>query len=143
MYYFKHILTLSTLAYSASALDQICGNGRFGGVTYNDAQADDTSLYNAYLSVGYISFAPNAGSVTYQSGETALGITHDQGTTAGNVDVSEVLDASYSIQQDCIIANTDMGIPGVGGQVTGVQGRGASDGTFTVTIFSSPATSKL
>jgi len=137
MHFLKSIFTLSTLAYSALAAD--CGGERFGGVTQAEVRANSNKIFSAFPG-GVIHFGPNSQAVTFQTGECTTAIRHDQNLFPGNVDVQEILVADDQIEQACVDPNVrTAGGRGQGGEVTGIHGPGAADGTFTVTIFQSPA----
>ncbi|KAL9600824.1 MAG: hypothetical protein Q9179_003079 [Wetmoreana sp. 5 TL-2023] len=141
MHISKSLLTLTSVLYSTLAAD--CGGGRFGGVTSDEVHANSMQIYNTYLDTGVIDFAPNAPAVSFQTGECVTAIRHDQTASPGTVDVSELFVAIDNIDQTCVIPNQAPGGRGQGGEVTGIAGRGASDGTFTVTIYQGLVTSRM
>ncbi|KAL8914572.1 MAG: hypothetical protein Q9172_007054 [Xanthocarpia lactea] len=130
--------TLSTIAYICLAAN--CGEGRFGGVTYKEVQANSQQIRDTYLSAGVIviNFPANAPAVTFETGECTIAIQHEQKPFPGDVDVSEVLIAIDEIAQECVRPNETPGGRGQGGEVTGITGVSQASGTYSVLIFQSP-----
>ena len=131
--------TLSTIAYTCLAAN--CGEGRFGGVTYNEVQANSQQIRDTYLSAGVIviHFPDNAPAVTFETGECTIAIQHEQKLFPGDVDVGEVLIAIDQIAQECVRPNVQTpGGRGQEGEVTGITGVGRASGTYSVLIFQSP-----
>ncbi|KAL8986585.1 MAG: hypothetical protein Q9177_004136 [Variospora cf. flavescens] len=135
MHLLKSTLTLiGTLATSTLAAD--C-SGRLGGILLEELLAANQQLYNsALLAGGFLAFQANDGPKTFSSGETNIAIRHAQVGTPGNVDASELILAVDQIEQECVRPHiTGPGGRGLGGEVTGIQGQGATDGTFIVMIY--------
>lgn len=132
----KSNFTVSTVAYTILAA--ICDGGRFGGVTYDEVQANSQQIFDTYLS-SVISFPANAPAVSFETGECTTAIRHEQNLFPGDVDVSEVLIAIDQIAQECVRPNIRTpGGRGWGGEVRGITGVGRDSGTYIVTIFQSP-----
>ncbi|KAL8771547.1 MAG: hypothetical protein Q9209_002989 [Squamulea sp. 1 TL-2023] len=99
-----------------------CNNGRFGGVTEAEVLAVREQIFQYGMTMeSQITFAANAPSKDFVSGECTAAVRHDQAEVEGSIYVPDILKNLDQIEAECVEPQVkEEGGRGWGGEVTGI-----------------------